>query len=288
MDEMRWVSGGRYLQGSPPWVLDWLDAKDQAFPRQWFTDETPPLETTLAPYWIDRYPVTVAEFRAFVRQTGYVTDAERLGYGTVYGDRYWQDCKGACWFRPAGTGSGIDGYEQHPVVHISYGDAVAFAGWVGKRLPTEAEWELAARGRDFRIWPWGDTWHSRYANTAEYYAGQLGSLDAWREWWRAVYAREGPMPQTTPVGSFSRYSDSVFGCSDMAGNAYEWTSTLSHLYDRDVVCDPTVQLVMGRYRVVRGGSWMNFRFQVRCSERMYGDPNGWSNFALGFRCAKDA
>lgn len=94
------------------------------------------------------------------------------------------------------------------------------------------------------------------------------------------------MPQTTPVGAFPG-GDSVFGCSDMAGNVYEWTSSLSQMYDDEVECDPMLRMAMGRYRVIRGGSWMNFRYQVRCSERMHGDPSGWSNFALGFRCAKD-
>ena len=96
------------------------------------------------------------------------------------------------------------------------------------------------------------------------------------------------MPQTTPVGAFAGRGDSAFGCGDMAGNVYEWTSTTSYLYHETELCDPTLRLVMGRYRVIRGGSWMNFRYQVRCCERLHGDPAGWSNFALGFRCAKDA
>ena len=285
---MRLIPGGTYLQGSPGWVLDWLDRDAQAFPRDWFADETPPTETTLEPYLMDRYPVTVREFARFVDATGYRTDAERAGYGLVYGASYWAEREGAAWCRPGGYGTGVHGYADHPVVHISWADATAYADWAGKRLPTEAEWELAGRGPAFRIWPWGDTWHSDYANTAEYYAGPLGSLDAWRAWWDAVYARRGPMPQTTPVGRFSRYGDSVFGCADMAGNVYEWTSTVSYMYDDTVPCDPTLRVVMGRHRVVRGGSWMNFRYQVRCGERMHGDPGGWSNFALGFRCARDA
>jgi sulfatase modifying factor 1 len=282
------VPGGPFLQGSPPWVLDWLDKQGQSFPREWFTDESPPINAALAPYWIDRHPVTVEDFRQFARDTGYTTDAERAGYGMVYGEQYWEERPGACWHRPAGPGSGIAGHDRHPVVHISWDDANAYAQWAGKRLPSETEWELAARGARFRIWPWGDNWHSGNANTAEFYAGPLGSLNEWRAWWRSVYARQGPMPQTTPVGAFAGRGDSAFGCGDMAGNVYEWTSTTSYLYHETELCDPTLRLVMGRYRVIRGGSWMNFRYQVRCCERLHGDPAGWSNFALGFRCAKDA
>jgi len=288
MGEMLRIPGATFRQGSPPWLLDWLDRQDQPLPRVWFGDETPQVDRSLTAYRIDRYPVTVEEYGEFVRQTGYVTDAERCGFGMVYGERSWEERAGACWRAPGGAGTGTAGFEDHPVVHVSYADCNAYAEWAGKRLPTEAEWEFAARGADFRIWPWGDTWHGRNANTAEFYAGALSSLGGWQEWWRATYARHGPVPRTTPVGAFSGRGDSVFGCGDMAGNVYEWTSTLSHLYDTTAPCDPTVRMAVGRYRVIRGGSWMNFRYQVRCSERMHGDPTGWSSFAHGFRCARDA
>jgi sulfatase modifying factor 1 len=288
MGEMLRIPPGAFLQGSPPWLLDWLGDQDQPLPRQWFADETPQISRSLASYWIDRYPVTVREFDEFVRHTGYRTDAERRGFGMVYGDQGWEEREGVCWLAPGGPGSTTAGYEEHPVVHTSWDDANAYARWAGKRLPTEAEWEFAARGTDFRIWPWGDNWSGRNANTAELHAGPLSTLEGWQAWWRSMYSRDGPVPRTTPVGSFSGQGDSVFGCGDMAGNVYEWTSTLSYLYDDETACDPTVRKAVGRYRVIRGGSWMNFRYQVRCSERMHGDPGGWSSFAHGFRCARDA
>ncbi|OLT29947.1 Sulphatase-modifying factor protein [Nocardiopsis sp. CNR-923] len=289
MGEMVRIPGGTFRQGSPPWVLDWLEGEDQAFPGKWFGDEAPQRTETVAPFWMDRYPVTVGEYAEFVDATGYRTDAERLGHGMVYGSRYWEERPGATWRTPSGEPVvGVEDYHRHPVVHISFGDAVAYAGWAGKRLPTEAEWELAARGTGFRLWPWGDDWKPDLANTAEYHAGALRSPDQWRRWWDTVHSRTGPMPQTSGVGDFGPDGDSVHGCSDMAGNVYEWNATLAGLYDESAECDATLRTVMGRYRVIRGGSWMNFRYQVRCSERMYGDPGGWSNFATGFRCARDA
>ncbi|MER5337128.1 formylglycine-generating enzyme family protein [Micromonospora sp. NPDC002717] len=286
-EDMVRIPGGTFLQGSPERTLDWLDSEGQAFPRDWFTDETPQTPVTLPDYLIDRHQVTVAQFAAFVSRTGYVTSAERAGGSMVYGEQYWEVLEGACWHRPAGYGSGVRNRDDHPVVHISFEDAEAYARWAGRRLPTESEWERAATGPSYRLWPWGDTWDSRNANTAEHTAGALGDLDAWRTWWGAIHAAQGPMPQTTPVGAFSPRGDSVDGCADMTGNVYEWTSTLAHLYAPTTRCDPTIHLVMGRFRVIRGGSWMNFRYQVRCAERLYGDPTGWSNFALGFRCARD-
>ncbi len=288
MGEMVRVPGGEFLQGSPPWLLDWLDDNDQPLPRIWFGDETPQFVQTLAPYRIDRHPVTVAEFARFTESTGHVTDAEARGYGLVYTERGWQETDGVCWRAPGGPGTSSAEMRDHPVVHVSWEDCVAYAAWAGKRLPTEAEWEFAARsGPGFRIWPWGDKWDTANANTAEFHAGALNTLAAWKAWWRATCAQDGPVPRTSPVGAFSPRGDSEYGCADMAGNVYEWTSTLSHLYDASTECDPTLRAAMGRYRVIRGGSWMNFRYQTRCSERMHGDPTGWSSFAHGFRCARD-
>ncbi len=288
MGDMVRIPGTTFLLGSPPWVLDWLAAEGQSFPTEWFRDETPQLEATVAPFWIDRYPTTVERFAEFVAATGYVTDAERAGSGIVYGERFWEERPGACWRRPGGEGTTLEGRTDHPVTHVSWNDASAYARWAGARLPTEAEWELAARGPDYRIWPWGDEWDPANANTVELRTGPLGTREAWWEWWKSVCAAQGPMPLTTPVGSFSGRGDSVYGCSDMAGNVYEWVATTGFLYDEATECDPALRMAMGTFRGIRGGSWMNFRYQVRCSERMYGDPAGWSNFAVGFRCAQDA
>ncbi|HEV2887549.1 MAG TPA: SUMF1/EgtB/PvdO family nonheme iron enzyme [Jatrophihabitans sp.] len=286
MDEMARVPGATFLQGSPSWVLDWLVSEGQSFPREWFVDETPQIQVRLAAFLIDRYPVTVAQFRDFVAATGYLTDAERSGFGVVYGPRFWEERRDASWRCPTGAGSSPGG-EDHPVVHISWQDADAYARWAGKRLPTEAEWELAARGVDYRIWPWGNDWNAKFANTAELHAGPLADRDSWWRWWQAECSARGGQPLTMPVGSFGDNA-SPYGCYDMAGSVYEWVSTPSFLYDDASECDPAMRMTVGHYRGLRGGSWMNFRYQVRCSERMYGDPAGWSNFAVGFRCARDS
>src|SRR5438067_2306888 len=97
VEEMVRIPGGSFLQGSPQWVLEWLQNENQAFPQQWFADETPQMPARLAPYWIDRFPVTVARFRQFVRDTGSQTDAESRGYGMVYAHKYWEEVTGVCW-----------------------------------------------------------------------------------------------------------------------------------------------------------------------------------------------
>ncbi len=281
------IPGGSFLQGSPPWVLKWLDESDQPLPQEWFGDETPQVPRHLGAYRIDRHPVTVAEFSAFAGDTGYVTDAESRGYGMVY-QHGWTECEGVSWRAPTGPGSGLVGRDDHPVVNISWNDAAAYAEWAGKRMPTEPEWEYAARGAEFRIWPWGDDWSPALANTAEYYGGTMTTLAEWKAWWATAYNGQEVIPLTTPVGAFSPDGDSVFGCADMAGNVYEWTATTSFLYAETARYDPSIKPAIGNYRVIRGGCWMSFRYQARCCERMHGDPLGWSNFALGFRCAQDA
>lgn len=285
---MRLIPGGDVLLGSPEWVLDWLVGEGQAYPKEWFADECPQVRMVLPAYYIDRSPVTVAEFARFAEETGYRTDAERQGFGFVFTEQ-WVEAPGACWRRPAGALATGKPSADHPVVHISWQDANAYAAWCGKRLPTEPEWELAARGPEFRLWPWGDEWSRERANTAEFWAGgDIRSTAPWFEWWTNHYRTAGAMPLTTPVAAFEGMGDSVFGVSDMAGNVYEWTSSLCSLRGDRSRFDPMYKAIEGVYRVVRGGSWMNFRYQTRCCERIYGDPSGWSNFATGFRCARDA
>ena len=137
-----------------------------------FDGEGPVRTVTVGPYRLDTTAVTNARFRRFVHATGHVTTAERDGWSFVFGPfvpdhlrsgalpvpgvSWWTRVDGARWDQPEGPGTSVDERDDHPVVHVSFDDAVAFAAWAGKRLPSEAEWELAARGRGRRRFPWGD------------------------------------------------------------------------------------------------------------------------------------
>lgn len=172
----------------------------------------------LEAFWIGRYEVTNFQFDHFVRATGYRTIAEQKGYGRVLRDGKWVRQPGAYWRQPDGPDSAIDNKWQHPVVQVSSVDVEAFAQWAGLRLPTEMEWEKAARGGDSRVFPWGNR------------APSLRLLN---------YGRV--LNGTSPVGRFSPDGDSPYGAADMAGNVWEWTTTR---YDRD----PDLM-------VLKGGSW---------------------------------
>jgi formylglycine-generating enzyme required for sulfatase activity len=217
---MRLVPAGPFVMGS--------DAGPE--------DERPQHQVRLDAFWIDATPVTNAEYATFVTATAYDPPS------------HWHD------------GQPLDGMDDHPVTNVSCRDAEAYARWAGKRLPTEAEWEKAARGTDGRIWPWGNAFHPSRCRS-----------------------RESLVTGTGPVGAYSPQGDSPYGVSDMAGNVWEWTSDRYAPYEGSSYrCDSYHE----ENQVLRGGSWGYARQFCRCATRTF-DQAGYAFETYGFRCVAD-
>ena len=202
-------------------------------------DEAPAHEVDLPAFKIDLFEVTNADFAKFVEATGYQTDAEKEGR-----TKNWR--------------SVAEGKGNHPVVFVSWNDAVAFCEWLGKRLPTEAEWEKAARGSDERVYPWGDDYDPSKANVKD--TGLRG---------------------TARVGSFGAGA-SPDGVEDMAGNVWEWTADWYEAYPGS---DFQSDYFGGRFRVLRGGDWFETADFVRTTVRKTNSETAASD-DVGFRCAR--
>ncbi len=262
MPAFDWVTipAGEFVMGSDK--KKYPQAKDDELPRH---------EVYVAEFQITRVPVTVAQFAAFVEATGYRTIAERDGYGWVWNNSKWEQVKGTSWRHPWGPDSDVQEKAQHPVTQSTWYDACAYCHWLSKVtgisycLPTEAEWEKAARGTDGRTWPWGDTWDAVRCNT-----------------WQVSHH------DTTIAGSHPRGA-SPYGVLDMSGNVWEWTSSLWGS-DRErpdfgypyTAADGREDAEATGFRVVRGGSWNVSPGIARCAAR-YGDCPLHSSYSLGFR-----
>ncbi|WP_216898401.1 formylglycine-generating enzyme family protein [Nocardia alni] len=285
-DNMVWVPPGLVEIGSPEQHLASL-ADTQHYSRTWFDDEAPQHTVTIDGFWMDRYPVTNAEFAEFTTATGWVTAAERNGDGLVYGPDYWRPIPGISWRHPHPDIDAVADRPDHPVVHVDHNDATGYAQWAGKRLPTEAEWEYAAHGPSWQAWPWGSEWSRLLANTAEYWANApMRELADWKRWYTGHWTDHGPAPATTAVGMFPA-SISPVGCHDMAGNVTEWTSSPYRFYGSANYADGFGAAARLGYIVARGGSWKMMRLQTRTSERICGIPE-YEAYDLGFRCAATA
>jgi formylglycine-generating enzyme len=187
--------------------------------------EGPVRDVTVHPFRIDAHAVTHARFAAFVADTGHVSDAERYGWSFVFhaflipgaavgpappGAPWWRAVRGACWHAPEGPGSDADARRDHPVVHVSWRDARAFAAWAGGRLPTEAEWEYAARGGlDQRRFPWGDELEEGGRHRCNVWQGEFPRRDEGADGYRG----------TAPVDAFE---PNGFGLFNVVGNVWEW------------------------------------------------------------------
>jgi formylglycine-generating enzyme required for sulfatase activity len=202
------------------------------------TAESPQSEVHLDAYYIDRTEVTVAQYRKFCVATKRAT--------------------------PASPNWGWLGHDNHPIVNVSWNDATAYATWAGKALPTEAQWEKAARGWDGRAYPWGNEWDAAKAQCSK--------------------AKWGDAKKTAPVGSFPAGA-SPYGALDMAGNVWEWCADWysADYYKDGQVKNPTGPET-GTSRVLRGGSWNdNNHYYFRTACRDYNSPGGCYG-VIGFRC----
>lgn len=236
------LEGGRFVMGDP------AGEPDEA-----------PKEVGVAPFRMMRVEVTNEQFAAFVAAAGHLTDPERKGFGYVWDGR-WRRVRGADWRHPFGPDSSIAGRADHPVVQVSAHDAAAFCDFHAARLPSEQEWELAARGTDGRRFPWGDVPPEQPSVRANF--GTVACC--------APDSADGYL-RTAPVGSFPD-GRSPAGLLDMAGNVWEWTaSRLSGRPDQVVL---------------RGGGWGNDPYCLRTSYR-HGNPPDIGLDMVGFRCAAD-
>lgn len=299
---MRYPHGGTFWMGS-----------DQHYP-----EEKPAHRVRVDGFWIDRFPVTNRDFRSFVNATGYVTFAEvqpdpndypgALSHMLKPGSlvftpsrrqaridgsmQWWRFKLGANWRRPSGVGSSIAGLDDHPVVHIAHRDAEAFASWAGKALPTEAEWEFAARGGlDRADYAWG----------AEFMPGGRPMANTWQGVFPSFNSNEDGYERTSPVGAFP---PNGYGIHDMIGNVWEWTCdyyTAGHKVDGDNTCciptnprnldrdksfDPSQPTITIPRMVVKGGSHLcapNYCRRYRPAAR-HAQAQDSSMSHIGFRC----
>jgi formylglycine-generating enzyme len=295
---MAWVPGGRFLMGS-----------DDFYP-----EERPVRPVEVDGFWMDECPVSVAEYGRFVAATGYVTVAERPLDPAQYPDAdpavlrpgslvfaqpegpvdlsdpaaWWRYVPGAQWRHPRGPGSTARSLGRHPVTHVTAEDADAYAAWAGKELPSEAEWEFAARGGlDGAVFAWGN----------EFEPGGSAMANIWRGQFPWQNLAPGGRPGTSRAGS---YPPNGYGLSDMTGNVWEWTSDYFTRQPERGCCAPRnprvtsaeASLVPGEpgahfpRRVIKGGSHLcapNYCLRYRPAARQ-GEAVDTSTGHLGFRC----
>jgi len=225
-----------------------------------------------ADFWIGRYSVTNAQFTAFVQATHYRTTAEEQGSASAYDGQKRKNTQGADWQHPRGPKSSLKGKENHPVVMVSWRDAMQFCRWLNKtyvnlsqlpegcqyRLPTEAEWEKAARGENGNEWPWGN-----------------------KEPDEKLCNFNGNVGDTSPEEQYSPQGDSPYACADMAGNVWDWTHSLYKEYPYNAE-DGREDEESSDELVVRGGSFASDLRSVRCACRAYGVSDA-RDHDLGFR-----
>jgi formylglycine-generating enzyme required for sulfatase activity len=245
----------------------------------WYEDEMPRHRVSLDAYYLDVHEVTNHLFEQFVESQAYRTTAEREGWAKAWIEgRGLQAVKGANWRRPEGALTRVIPHRpQHPVISVSWEDAQAYCHWAGKRLPTEAEWEYAARAGTETLFWWGndDPKDRRVGNIADESArGLIGGI---------VEGYHDGYPRTAPVGSFE---PNPWGLQEMTGNVAEWTQDwYGGRYPSEPEHNPQ-GVATAKYRIIRGGSWANGPLRARSANRDWDTPS-YRHDTVGFRCAMD-
>lgn len=243
-----------------------------------FEYEKPVHEVTVASFWMDRREVTVAQFEKFVDATRYVTESEKFGWSGVFDAKRgeWTRSDGATWRHPDGPSSNARADE--PVVQVTWNDAVAYCNWAGARLPTEAEFEFAARGGLAHAkYPWGDELRPQGKSVANFWQGEFPKENR----------NEDGFPARAPVG---RFPPNGYGLYDIAGNVWELCADWfdASYYSRSPRENPRGPST-GEERVLRGGSWMcseSYCRGYRCAARGHTSQDSALN-NHGFRCVRD-
>jgi formylglycine-generating enzyme required for sulfatase activity len=274
------LSGGTFLMGSSDPAAHPLDG------------EGPVRPVLLAPFEIDAVAVSNRRFARFIEATGYRTEGEVFGWSFVFfgfmagdyrqsrpaaGAPWWRQVQGASWRHPEGLHSTIEDRLDHPVTHVSHRDATAYCNWAGARLPTEAEWEFAARGGlEQKRFPWGNELRPDGRHRCNVWQGEFPHHDTGEDGYRG----------TAPVDAFA---PNGYGLFNMVGNAWEWCADWFTRPAPGVSGNPTGP-EGGTARVIRGGSFLchdSYCFRYRVSARLSAPPDSATGH-VGFRLARDA
>jgi len=251
--EMVWIPGGEFMMGSDPAEIDRLWQKTGWAPifKGDTTDEQPKHRVKVEGFWMYNYEVTAGQYRKFCKATGHAEPSH------------------PSWGKQP---------DDHPVVLVSWHDAQGYCQWAEARLPTEAEWEYAAKGGEDRVFPWGNEWDRKKANSASFHVGKDLVHFAL---WMSEFAIKKPWEtkvMTTPGGKFPA---NPYGLYDLAGNVWEWCEDW---YDRYPDSTEKSENFGEKYRVVRGGGWFAFLLnRLRCGNRGWFDPED-PGLGSGFRC----
>uniref|UniRef100_A0A1A9W2B0 FGE-sulfatase domain-containing protein n=1 Tax=Glossina brevipalpis TaxID=37001 RepID=A0A1A9W2B0_9MUSC len=274
-DDMSLIPGGKYLVGTnEPYFLE--------------DNESPERTVLIKDFYLDKYEVSNRKFLEFVKATNYTTEAEIFGDSFIFKSLltideqeklkdyrvanalWWYKVQGINWKHPNDVNSDLTGLEEHPVVHVSWNDAVAYCKWANKRLPTEEEWEVACRGgKKRKLFPWGNKLMPKEQHW----------LNIWQGNFPDINTEEDGYTTTCPVNKFPQ---NVYEIYNIVGNVWEWTQNLWNPKDASNVNPPA--------RVKKGGSYLchkTYCYRYRCAARSQNTADS-SAGNLGFRCAKNS